>query len=159
MAAALSVALVPRTVHAVVATLVQIVPGATTHIGQNESRLVSLTCNLSQSTCVAIDSTGVQGSTNYVVPAGYTLVITDYEWNQEVGGTAGREVCDQLAVLIDGFPQTLTLTCTTAGATGLGYRADHFTTGIRLASGLSVFDVGANNGQAIAFIQGYLVPN
>lgn len=45
----------PKAAHAVAAARVQIVPGTTTHVGQNESQLVSLLCNAS---CVAVDPSG-----------------------------------------------------------------------------------------------------
>jgi hypothetical protein len=34
----------PKTAHALAAALVQIQPGTTTHVGQNEGQLVSLFC-------------------------------------------------------------------------------------------------------------------
>jgi hypothetical protein len=71
----------PKKAHALAAALVQIVPGSTTHVGQNESQLVALFCEVGNSYCGEQSPTGALGSTPYVVPAGSTLIVTDYSWS------------------------------------------------------------------------------
>jgi hypothetical protein len=152
--------LAPRSARAVVAALVQIVPGTTTHMGQNESQLVNLFCGINLTDCFSLDSSGSLASTNYVVPVGYTLVITDYEWN--LNGAPGQEqACDVLNVIVGGSIGSLLPvgSCTTTTVGGDAYRAEHFTSGIRVVSGAHIRDINAAAGIGSADIQGYLVPN
>jgi hypothetical protein len=92
--------LTPRAVHAVVVTLVEVantsanpVPVNTpTHLGVPVSSFVTLNCLHSGTTCSSfrqIDASGNQAATDYAIPAGKTLIVTDAEW-EAVGGTAGR---------------------------------------------------------------------
>jgi len=152
--------LAPKSARAVVAALVQIVPGTTTHMGQNESQLVNLFCGVNLIDCFSLDSSGSLAPTNYVVPAGYTLVITDYEWN--LNGAPGQvQACDGLDVIVGVSIASLlpvgSCTITTAG--GDAYRAEHYTSGIRVVSGAHIRDSNAAAGIGSADIQGYLVPN
>jgi hypothetical protein len=55
--ALLIAALTPKATRGVAAALVQIVPGTTTHVGQNEGQLVSLFCPVASKNCFAIDPT------------------------------------------------------------------------------------------------------
>lgn len=152
--------LAPRSARAVVAAFVQIVPGTTTHVGQNESQLVSLFCGIAEIGCQSVDSSGAFSVGAYVVPAGYTLVITDYEWNL-FAVPGGVQVCDTIDVIVGVSTRPLLLvgSCSTSTAGGAGYRAEHFTSGIRVASGVPLRDLNATNGVGSADIQGYLVPN
>jgi hypothetical protein len=158
LAGLFSVMLAPKAVHAVVAALVQIEPGTTTHLGQNESQLVSLICYIGTTNCNELDAMGNVSSSSYVVPAGYTLVVTDYEWNIPSAGSSGSFSCDYLLDLSN-KNALLGGTCAIAGTSGFVYGAGHFTSGIRLASGQTVYDSNASNEIGGAFIQGYLVPN
>ena len=100
----------PRTAHAVVGALVQIVPGTTTHVGQNESQLVSLACEQGTEYCVAIDPEGDYSTTGYVVPSGYTLIVTDWQWTVS-GATPGVRWADRLYIVVtSGFPLGLSST-------------------------------------------------
>lgn len=82
LAALFLAALAPQATRAVAAALVQLVPGTTTHMGQNESRMVSLFCEAGNNFCNAVDSSGTLSTAAYEVPAGFTLVITDYEYTR-----------------------------------------------------------------------------
>jgi hypothetical protein len=155
---AVIVALVaPKKAHALAAALVQIVPGTTTHVGQNESQLVSLECDGGKSFCTANDPSGVPSTTPYVVPSGYTLIVTDWVWAGSGGAAPGNLSADflfnanaspgQLA-----FSEALT---TSEGA----YEHEHYLTGIRVGSGAQLVDSLAAEGNGTARIQGYLVPN
>jgi hypothetical protein len=149
----------PKRAHALVAALVQIVPSTTTHVGQNESQMVSLLCQKSQSYCVENDPSGNASASAYVVPSGYTLVITDYEWTVIEGPTPNVLVSDSLG---NNAARGLTLVVSTgaiADSNGSASSHDHYTTGIRVASGVTIFDFDAGHGIAIAQVQGYLVPN
>ncbi|MGB7023965.1 MAG: hypothetical protein WBD73_09220 [Candidatus Acidiferrales bacterium] len=158
--AVLVAVLAPQSARAVVAALVQIVPGTTTHLGQNESQLVALFCGVNSTACFSMDSSGSIALTNYVVPAGYTLVITDYEWTL-FGASGQARACDTIDVIVGVSTRPLlpvgSCTITTAG--GEAYRAEHFTSGIRVASGVPIRDSDAAAGIGSADIQGYLVPN
>src|ERR1700679_4396314 len=70
----------PKTAHALAAALVQIVPGTTTHVGQNESQLVSLLCGNGIAYCVAVDLSGQTSADPSGTPPGSTLIVTDGEW-------------------------------------------------------------------------------
>jgi hypothetical protein len=179
--AAILVLVTPKTAHSLVATLVQIVPGTSTHVGTTESQLVSLVCNLGaiatggglSGTCEAVDPTGGVSGSSYEVPAGFTLIITDYEWQQTVNlsstssgsTTPGTYLCDYFlqfkATSI--FPIPITLlpqqSCALADKAGLAYGREHFTTGIRVASGIEIFDNLSGTSLGSAALQGYLVPN
>jgi hypothetical protein len=89
----------PKTAHALAAALVQIVPGTTTHVGQNESQLVSLFCAPGKDYCSSEDLSGALSSTPYVVPSGYTLIVTDWEWFG--GGQTGVLIEDFLVNIED----------------------------------------------------------
>jgi hypothetical protein len=84
----------PKRTHAVVATLVQILPGTTTHVGQNQSQLVSLFCPTNFSYCLELSGKGGYSFTAYAVPSGYTLIVTDYQFNANIvnASTIGSSV-------------------------------------------------------------------
>jgi hypothetical protein len=157
----------PKRVQAVVATLVQIVPGTTTHLGQNESQLVSLVCYGGFSFCAEESpTTGGEccaGLTVYVVPAGYTLIVTDYSWASNAGyAPPGTYFCDQLAAAQPSastrrYPSSQN--CGLADSTGVVAHDSHFTTGVRFASGSTLYDNLSFSEGGAAYLQGYLVPN
>jgi hypothetical protein len=159
IAGVLSVALVPRAVRAVVATLVQVVPGSTTHVGQNESQMVGLYCV--GATCYPLNGSGTALASSYVVPAGYTFMITDYEWIDYGSAPSGQLVCDYIFMSLNNvnYAALPAGSCTIASSDNRAYRADHFTAGVRVASGMTIFDGNASNGYGYSAIQGYLVPN
>jgi hypothetical protein len=149
----------PKQVRAVAATLVQIVPGNTTHIGQTESRLISLRCLIGNAYCSTLDAEGNLSSTAYVVPAGYTLIVTDYEW--EAFGQSPGLVSDSL---FNAAGQELngSLAVPTQANTTKPYQAyghEHYTTGFRVGSGVTLLDFQANNSNGGSLVEGYLVPN
>jgi hypothetical protein len=156
----------PKRVQAVVATLVQIVPGSTTHLGQNETQIVTLGCYGFNVYCVEESpSTGLVCcvGTTYTVPAGYTLIVTDYSWISNSGyAPQGVYACD---VILAGQPSSVlneyasSHTCGMADSTGSSAHDSHFTTGLRIASGLNLSDYVTFSGKGEASLQGYLVPN
>jgi hypothetical protein len=147
----------PKRAHAVVAALVQIVPGTTTHVGQNESQLVSLSCSLGYSYCLSVTPEGQLSSTAYVVPSGYTLVMTDWAWfgyDGEAGGLR-QDFLFNSGTSSSGFAES----CVIADKNGNAYTHEHYATGIRVGSGVTIGDGLAFDSQGTAWIQGYLVPN
>jgi hypothetical protein len=146
----------PKTAHALAAALVQIVPGTTTLVGQNESQLVSLFCAPGKDYCSSEDLSGALCSAPYVVPSGYTLIVTDWEWFGG-GGQTGILVEDSLVNIIGDF----ILATSWAPADGAGNASTHerYVTGIRLSSGTRIFDYLVYQRDGQASIQGYLVPN
>lgn len=164
---ALLIALVaPQRTHALVAALVQIVPGTTTHVGQNESQLVALACFRGQFYCVkespSDGSECCEGSA-YVVPAGYTLVVTDYSWIANLSfQVTGTLLCDGLAVsqssgAVKSYSSTTS--CAPFDPNGRAAHDSHFTTGVRFASGSTLEDDLASGDGGGSSIQGYLIPN
>jgi hypothetical protein len=149
----------PQSTHAVVATLVQIAPGATTHVGQNESQFVSLHCNPGSAFCAAFDASGGEITYGYYVPPGSTLIITDYEWESTILAAPGVLVCDQLINTTFTTDVIGSFNCSIADNTGRAFGQVHYTTGVRLGGGAWIADNGAAGSQATAYIQGYLVPN
>lgn len=149
----------PKTVHAVAAALVQIVPGPATHVGQAEGQLVTLECANFSVFCRALDSSGNRASTDYTVPTGYTLVVTDWESVYTSGYPQGDYSCDFLTTSASANP--LFQSCTLVNQTGSTYTKEHFTTGVRVASDLEITDGFASGTftNGIAYVQGYLVPN
>jgi hypothetical protein len=153
----------PKTAHALAAALVQIVPGTTTHVGQNESQLVALTCVNGNNFCNAVDPDGNASTSPYVVPAGYTLIITDYEW---VAFTKlGPGVIQFSGLVSIGDYPTIKTILTSTGLTdnlptlAIAHLHDHFVTGVRVGSGVTLADVQALNNTGFSSVQGYLVPN
>jgi hypothetical protein len=147
----------PKTAHALAAALVQIVPGTTTHVGQNESQLISLLCSTGHAYCRAVDLSGAFSSTPYVVPSGYTLIVTDWEWIGNGGAPQGEFAFDSLRNPNDGvFANSGALVTTTGSAP---YTHEHYATGVRIGSGVTIEDSLAAVGDGFANIQGYLVPN
>jgi hypothetical protein len=147
----------PKTAHALAAALVQIVPGTTTHVGQNESQLVSLTCQPGVDYCSAVDPEGNVSTSAYVVPAGYTLILTDYQASLYFPGFPNRMFAD----LLFSKTQTNALIITQAltDTDGVGYGHEHLVSGVRVASGVTPIDLDASIGDSSAWAQGYLVPN
>ena len=170
MIAVLVAVFAPKTAHAVAAALVQIEPGTTTHVGQNEGSLVALDCFAGSQNCSEeTPSTGdlcCVGLTAYVVPAGYTFVVTDFSWSL-YSRTAGDYACDFLLATNGGsgsslyYPHPSSQTCATADQTGLASSNSHFTTGLRFVSGATLLDDQAAFAGAVGYasVQGYLVPN
>jgi hypothetical protein len=149
----------PKTAHALAAALVQIVPGTTTHVGQSESQLVSLICLQHHLYCSAIDAEGNISTSAYVVPAGYTLIITDYQSNMSDPDNPNQEFSDFLLNQnANPTNKTLIFTQGLSDKYGTAYGHEHLVSGVRLASGGTPMDADAI-GQTLAFAQGYLVPN
>jgi hypothetical protein len=161
LAALFLAALVPKATRAVVAALVQIVPGTATHMGQNESRLVSLLCQAGKNFCNAVDSSGNLSTAAYEVPAGFTLIITDYEYKYFASSAAdaGEFRCDVFYNVSNVLNFLPIPSCALVDKQGFVYGKEHFTTGIRVGSGVTVADFDAASSLGSAGIQGYLVPN
>lgn len=159
MIAVLMAFVAPRSAHAVVAALVQIVPGTTTHVGQNESQLVYLSCHPGSSNCVSVDPKAVESTTAYVVPQGYTLVVTDYSWSAfgVVGISAGVLRTDEL--FNSSNSQPFAFSNALSDQVGAAAAHEHYATGIRVGSGVTLEDAIAENSQGGSSILGYLVPN
>lgn len=172
----------PKTAHSIAAAMVEIVPGATTHLGTTESNLVSLVCNLgavpsgggTSGVCDAVDATGGVNRSGYQVPTGFTLIVTDYEWQQTVAlqsnafsptvpNTYLRDFFESItgssSELFFPVPLLPQQSCALADKSGLAYGREHFTTGIRVASGLTIYDNLSSLSVGSAALQGYLVPN
>ena len=156
LAALLILALAPKATRGIAAALVQIAPGSATHLGQNESQLVSLQCS-DFKPCVSIDPTGVLASTPYVVPSGYTLIVTDYQWYLRNPQLPNILTSDSL------FNSSAVLGLTTSvartDANGFASAHEHYEAGIRVGSGVTIADAFVAIGLGSAFVQGYLVPN
>jgi hypothetical protein len=149
----------PKKVHAVVATLVQIVPGATTHLGQNESQLVNLACGTGA--CELVDASGALSGSAYAVPTGYTLIVTDYEWatTSAVPGTVQEDWLINYNVVPVVTEFNLSNSTTIADKTGRACGHEHYTAGFRVASGTTLADSDGIDGLGSSFVKGYLVPN
>jgi hypothetical protein len=146
-------ALAPKATRAVAAAFVQIVPGNTTHVGQYESQLVSLYCN--ETACYPLDANAALDiKTPYLVPTGYTLIVTDWEWTSTeiLGGYAGNSLINANG---GGYTESF------AAANGLttAFAHEHYASGIRVGSGVELQDLAAYDGFGIGHVQGYLVPN
>jgi len=161
LAALFLAALAPKATRAVAAALVQIVPGTATHMGQNESRIVSLFCEAGNSFCNAVDASGTMSTSPYVVPAGFTLVITDYEFKYSAASSsdAGQFRCDEFYNVSNVLTFLPIASCALVDTAGFVYGKEHFTTGIRVGSGVTVADFDAASRLGFAAMQGYLVPN
>ena len=165
LAALLVAALAPKATRGIAAALVQLVPGTTTHVGQNESQLVALNCAMGNNFCNAIDPQGVVDTTTaYVVPAGYTLIVTDYEWTRFIitDLEPGELLFNSLISVPSGPGISIhTIVNSTAVTANVGGAAihDRFVTGVRIGSGVKLADVQAINNLGWAYVQGYLVPN
>lgn len=163
MIAVLVALVAPKSVHAVVATLVQIVPSGTTQVGQSESEIVSLTCITKGSYCVSVDPTGTPSTSSYAVPTGYTLIITDYEYVFFTNsGFAGLNICDDLFIIQEGLASPLPVLtgCALADKNGTVVGQFLFPAGVRVGSGSEIEDLGTYGYSGYStFAHGYLVPN
>jgi hypothetical protein len=156
----------PKKAHALAAALVQIVPGTTTHVGQNESQLVSLFCVEHTSFCSEESPAGGDDlGTPYVVPAGFTLIVTDYAWTSFCGSTANANTFNQADFLVNGAngpsgaPYFSSFQFALSDKNGTAALTLHFASGLKMASGATPQDFEANSGCGEASIHGYLVPN
>ena len=155
LAALLITVFTPKAARAIAAALVQIVPGTTTHMGQNESQLVSLLCN-NENGCYSIDSTGaISLTTYYTVPTGYTRIITDWEWeSRSLSGRASDGLLNK--VTNAGLVNSQAFVASGASA---AFVHEHYLTGIRVGSGVQLLDLSADEGFGESDVQGYLVPH
>lgn len=160
LAALFIAALAPKAARGVAVALAQIVPGTTTHIGQNESRMVNLLCSQGNEFCNSVDSSGNIATTPFQVPAGFTLIVTDYAFTVVLPASqAGNFACDTFldqATFRSFLPISI---CAVADKLGVTTGRASFTTGIRVGSGITIIDSQATNGFGGGGIQGYLVPN
>ncbi len=156
----------PRAVHAIVATVVQVantsanpVPVTTpTHLGVPLSSLVALNCMISGTTCSSfrqIDASGNQAATDYTIPAGQTLLVTDVEW-EAIGGTAGQITF--LNLLCSGGCAFVYQSRVVADAGQHASIAEHLTSGVPLVY-LPTVLVGNAVALSRLVIRGYLVPS
>jgi hypothetical protein len=148
----------PNRARAVAATLVQVVPGTATHVGQHESQLVSLRCFEGKTYCSEVDAEGTADeSTAYVVPKGYTLVVTDYEW--QVNSPSGGLLGDYLYNFKVGNFNGSEAQANQNGSIYSAYGHEHYVTGFRVGSGVTLADSAAESSTGGSLVQGYLVPN
>jgi hypothetical protein len=154
----------PKKAHALAATLVQIVPGSTTHVGQNESQLVALICSEGNSYCSEESPAGsLDPTTSYAVPTGSTLIVTDYSWASFASSRCSNQP-DSYSVrdfLFSSTPGTYQSSAQFAltDKNGTAALAIHFASGLRVASGVTLGDALASNFCGEATVHGYLVPN
>ena len=149
----------PKTARSTVAALVQIIPGSTTHVGQNESQLVNLLCIRGNSFCNSVSSSGAIAGGAYVVPSGSTLIITDYSWEKFLS-SAGFLSTDCLTnTTVFGACINISTSTTLADRDGATGGHEHYSTGLRVASGVTLLDQNVAFGAGFASVQGYLVPN
>lgn len=160
----LAAMLVPRAVRAVVATLVQIVPGPATQVGQSETQLVALTCSQGQSYCLRQSpSGGFLSLSPFVVPTGYTLIVTDYNWYYihdtcpSPGDLCPGDQLTNLSATIGGYFAMVEDVLAQSNGSAFGHQ--HFNSGVAVASGVTVTDTAANSSVGGATVYGYLVPN
>jgi hypothetical protein len=157
--------LMPKAAHGVVATLVQVANTSAnpvpvtipTHLGVPLGGLVTLNCLNSGTTCSSfrqIDASGNQAATDYTIPAGQTLIVTDVEW-EAVGGTAGRNSFLNLQCA-GGCPFVFS-SRTVADSAGIASTADHLTSGVPLVY-LPTVSVGDAFALSYLIVRGYLVP-
>jgi hypothetical protein len=161
LAALFLAALAPKATRAVAAALVQVVPGTATHMGQNEGRMVSLFCEAGNNFCNAVNASGALSTAAYEVPAGFTLVVTDYEYKYSAASSndAGQLRCDNFYNVSNVLSLLPIPSCALVDTAGFVYGKEHFTTGIRVGSGVTVADFDAASRLGFAAMQGYLVPN
>jgi hypothetical protein len=142
----------PNRARAVAATLVQIVPGNTTHVGQAESRLVSLRCFIGKAYCSEIGAEGnVDESTAYVVPKGYTLIVTDYQWQSNAPGPG--LLSDDLFNLKVGQFNAGEAQGFQNGSIYSAYGHEHYVTGFRVGSGVTLTDANAQSSSGASLVQ------
>lgn len=157
--------LAPNATHALVATLVQVTntsanPVAVntlTHLGVPLSSFVTLRCINSGTTCSSfrqIDASGNQAATDYAIPAGQTLIVTDVEW-EAIGGTAGQDTF--LNFLCVGGCDFVYQSRVIADAGQHASTADHLTAGVPLVY-LPTVIVGDAISLSRLVVRGYLVP-
>lgn len=153
LAALVIAALAPKAARGIAAALVQIVPGSTTHLGQNESQLVSLFCSVDSTPCVRVDLPGTSFPA-FVVPSGYTFIVTDWEWARG-GAEPGALSANGLSTPNASLAESDAL----ADKLGVCYAHEHYETGIKFGSGQTIIDQVASGGAGASHVQGYLVPN
>jgi hypothetical protein len=150
----LAAVLAPKTSHAVAAAFVQIVPGTTTHIGQTEVNMVDLICQRNTACEVASKQDGT-GLYTFVIPDGYTFVLTDFSWTENEIMSTGY-VCGGLQGNAGIFYGTVS--CALVDGNGFAFHDSHFTTGIRFGSGINLGNALLNSSSR-STAQGYLIPN
>jgi hypothetical protein len=151
---------VPKAIHAAVATLVQVANTATSPVpitDVSKGNPVMLSCLASGTTCSSfrqVNASGVQSPSDYSIPPGDTLIVTDVEW-EAVGGLAGRFAFLNFACTSGcGFVYSSRVV---ADSAGIASTADHLTSGVALVY-LPTVTVGDAVGLSYLALRGYLVP-
>jgi hypothetical protein len=155
----------PRAVHALVASLVQVantsanpVPVTTaTHLGVPLGSFVTLNCLTSGATCSSfrqIDASGNQAATDYTIPSGNTLIVTDVDW-EAIAGTAGQYAFLNLECA--GGCAFVFQSRAIADSGQHASTADHLTSGVPLVF-LPTVIVGNASFLSSLRLRGYLVP-
>jgi len=155
----------PRTAHAIIATMVQVVNtsenpvpvNTPTHLGVPLGSFVSLNCLTSGTTCTSfrqIDASGNQAATDFTIPSGQTLIVTDVEW-EAIGATVNDITF--LNLLCAGGCAFVYQSRVVPDAFGHSSTADHLTTGVPLVY-LPTVIVGNAVALSRLVVRGYLVP-
>jgi hypothetical protein len=116
-----------------------------------------LLCGNGIAYCVAVDLSGQTSADPYVIPSGYTLIVTDWEWVGNGGVAQGQYTFNTLRNVSDGVFATSGALVTTTGTTP--YTHEHYGAGVRIGSGVTIEDLLAAIGDGFGYVQGYLVPN
>ncbi len=151
----------PRTMHAVTATLVQVVNtsanpvpvSAATHVGQPVANLVTLRWDTGITSRVYGD--GRTDEYDWVVPAGQALVVTSYAWSggPNTPDTYCRSGLISRAASID---KVVAEDYAMVGANG--FAAGSAVTAAVIGTGNRVTVIGGDCHVATAYIHGYLAP-
>ncbi len=150
---------VPRSVHALVATLVQVsntpsnpVPTADVHTSAGQN--IELYCSSEYYTCpLQSPQTGALGSDSWVVPDGMSFVVTDVEaFSNTVPGKTFNA-----GIWWGGYPQRVERWYFPNNELT---NQLHFTTGIVVPPGAEVsYTVGYDGALSWLVVHGYLTPN
>jgi hypothetical protein len=128
-----------------------------THLGVPVGNLVTLACLTSGTTCSSfrqVSSGGVQAATDYSIPPGETLIVTDLSW-EATFGTAGHTIFLNLACTSAcAFLHTSSVV---ADAGGIGSTTDHLTSGLDLVYLPTIIVANASN-LSYLVLRGYLTP-
>jgi hypothetical protein len=115
-----------------------------------------LFCFQGKAYCSEIDAEGnVDQSTAYVVPKGFTLIVTDYEWQStpsQGSGLVGDYVYNTKVGLLNASEAE-------PNQFGQAYADVHYATGFRVGSGVTLADSLASSSTGASLVHGYLVPN
>ena len=146
----------PNVIVANTAANPALVAEAGTHTGRAPTEHVTL-YRLGSGTLQRVSSSGVAEGSQFVVPSGKVLVVTDFSWT--AAGDAATNAGNAATFRLLNTGQIVQVSTATVGRNGIAGQSESMTSGIVFAAGTSVTWATTTIGGLDVTVHGYLVPS